>query len=480
MLAALLLALAQDLPYETLPLDPGGKADAVLFRDLDGDGRPEILVQNGRDLHVFPNEDGRFPARPAATVRLDPAVFLWTLRPLDDPKRPSLLTQGSRALQAHAPSGRGFGPPRDLVVHPSLFEGAVADNRPPVPLDFAPDLDGDGRPELLFFQRSGIWIMAFGADGDWRCRQKLAVPVDVQTTLPFRPQLNLSEKASIPVHAFGDLSGDGKPDLGVYREESVLIFEQGKDGLFHEAEGRDLAVEKRKARRRYFQFDLPPRIADVNGDGLLDVVLVYPSKGRVHVYEGRAGRTDFTQPDQLMVVADGWSTGTYLQDLDGDRRPDLVMGVIRKIGVIEGIQIFLSGKIDLELHVYPCQADGRFSKDPVAELSFAIPFACQVTRESAMLDLVFRPNFEGDFDGDGRRDMLVHGDATSLRIHRGTTTDWLSKDATGRVPMSPPPGTLTTEPTIGDLNGDGRSDLLLRHRQLPPAPDVLELKLSTK
>src|SRR5262245_9795418 len=286
MLIALLL-LTQDLPFDTLPLEAGAKADAVVFKDLDGDGRPEIVVQSGRDLHVFPNENGRFPEKPAAILRLDPRVFLWTLRTLDDPKRPSLLTQGARGLQAHAPSGRSFGPPRDLVVHPSLFEGVVAEGKPPAALDFAPDLDADGRPELLLFQRSGLWIMTSDAAGEWRCRQKLAVPVDVVTTLPWRPQLNLSERASIPVYVFGDLSGARRPDVGVYREESVLGVEQAAAGHFRDAQDRELAVEKKRARRRYFQFDLPPRIADVNGDGLLDVVLVYPSKGRVHVYEGR-------------------------------------------------------------------------------------------------------------------------------------------------------------------------------------------------
>ena len=44
--------------------------------------------------------------------------------------------------------------------------------------------------------------------------------------------------------------------------------------------------------------------------------------------------------------------------------------------------------------------------------------------------------------------------------------------------MSPPEGVSTTEPFVADLNGDGVSDLLLKHVMINPSSHVLELKLS--
>ncbi len=474
---SLLLLLAQD--YDTLVLEAGPRSDAVLARDLDGDGRPELLVQSGRDLQIYLNDKGRFAPKPSQSFRLDPAVFLWTLGTLDGQRLPALLTAGSRAVQGHAFDGRGFGPARDLVVHPSVFEGRCAEGRPPLRLDFAPDFDKDGRSDVLLFQKDSLFVMKQEVGGEFRCLQKLPVPVDVVTTIPWQPQLNLAEKSQVPALAVGDLSGDGRADVGIYREEAIQIFRQEEGGRFVGGEGRDLAERKRKNRGpRFFQFDLPPRIEDFDGDGLLDLALVYPSKGRVHVYYARAGRTDFSQPDMVMRVADGWSTGIYVEDLNGDGKLDLIMGVVRKFGITEGIQVFLSGKVDLELHIYPTGPDGRFTKDPAAELKFGIPYSFQFTREAASLDLIFRPNFKGDFNKDGLRDMLVGADAKTLRIYPGLKDRCISDQPAGTITMNPPEGTSTTEPFVADLNGDGVSDLLLKHQLLAPLRHVLELKLS--
>jgi hypothetical protein len=305
------------------------------------------------------------------------------------------------------------------------------------------------------------------------------VPMDVSTVVPWAPHQKLTEKIGVPLLSFGDTDGNGRTDIAYYREESIGVFRQQEDGSFAVGESKDLTVEKKRKRaNRFLQFDVPPRVADFNGDGLLDVALIYPSKGRVHVYYGRPGRNDWTQPDQVMNVADGWSTGIYLEDLGNRGKLDLVMGVVRKFGISEGVQVFLSGKVDLELHIYPMQADGRFSKDPVQELKFPIPFSFHVTRESASLDLVFRPNFQGDFNKDGLRDMLVRVDERTLKIYPGVKERIIQDEPSGTILMNPPEGVSTTEPFVMDLNGDGVSDLILRHVLVNPPGHVLELKLS--
>lgn len=476
-LLALLALMAQDPVYDTAPLEAGSRVDAVVARDLDGDGKLDLLLQSGRDLHVFLNGNGRFGPKPSKSVRLDPTVFLWTLGELDGQPRPALLTSGSRAIQGHAFENGGFGAARDLVVHPSIFEGSLAEGRPPLQHEFTVDLDKDRRSELLLYRKDAIFVMKQSEAGDFRCLQKLPIPVDVVTLLPWQPQLNLQEKSQVPVMAVGDISGDGRPDLGVYREEAIEIFTQ-RDGRFGSGEARDLTLEKRKRRgQRFFQFDLPPRIEDFDGDGLLDLALVYPSKGRVQVYYGSSGKTDFSQPDMIMKVADGWSTGIYVEDLNGDKKLDLIMGVVRKFGITEGIQVFLSGKVDLELHVYPTEGT-RFTKNPAAELKFSIPYSFQLSRESANLDLIFRPNFKGDFNKDGLRDMLIATDPRTLRIYRGSKERPIEERPGGAIAMNPPEGVATTESFVADLNGDGVSDLLLKHVLVNPPRHVLELKLS--
>jgi|SRR5882672_5202402 len=476
-LAAVLLL--QDPTYDTILLETGPSTDHIEAKDLNGDGRLDLVIQNGRDLQVFLQANGTYTAKPQQVLRLDASVFLWTFASLDGQKFPTIFTAGSRAVQAIPFDGTAFGPARDLVVHPSMFEGVVTDGHAPLYTEFAPDLDRDGRSEVLLFQDDEIFVMKQLAGGEFRCLQKLPVPTSVATTVPWAPHQKLMQTIGVPLLSFGDTDGNGRLDIAYYKEESIGVFKQQADGGFLAADSKDLTADKKKPRKtRYFQFDVPPKVADFNGDGLLDVALIYPSKGRVHVYYGRAGRTDWKEPDQVMLVADGWSTGIHLEDLSGRGKLDLIMGVVRKLGISEGLQVFLSGKVDLELHIYPMGADGRFTKDPVQELKFPIPFSFHVTRESASLDLVFRPNFRGDFNKDGLRDMLVRVDERTLKIYPGVKDRAIADAPTGTVAMNPPEGVSTTEPFVMDLNGDGVSDLILKHVLINPPRHVLELKLS--
>ncbi len=483
LLAALFLACQGDPAYETRTLETGGRADRLVSRDLNGDSFPDLVVQNGIDLHVFlfDKAKGLCPASPKP-LRLDRRVFLWCLAVLEKGMPPALLTAGSRGIQAHAFDGRSFADPGiDLVVHPSLFEGASAESRAPLHLDFAPDLDLDGAPEILLFRPEGLFIMKPHAPGDWRCRQKLPLPVETALLVNWLPNQKVTETAVVPLLAHGDVDGDGRPDLSYYRDEAIGCFRLGPDGRYLPPVSLDLTAEKTKRRDRFLKFEVPPRAQDFNGDGLLDLALVYPTKGRVQVYYGAPGRRDFTVPDRPMKVADGWSTGIYIEDLDGDGRQDLVMGVVRKFGIMEGMQVFISGRVDLELHIYPTVRENsawRFPRDPVQELKFSIPFAFHVTRTSATVDLVFRPNFKADLNKDGLRDLLVSADEKTLNVHHGVKGGGFAREPGAKIVMNPPEGVQLTEPFVEDFNRDGISDLVLKHVVAEKNLHVLELKLS--
>ncbi|RPH48989.1 MAG: VCBS repeat-containing protein, partial [Planctomycetota bacterium] len=332
MLALAALLALQDPQFDTLTLETGTRTDRVEARDLNGDGKPDLILQNGRDLQFFLHKNGGFTAKPQQVVRVDPTVFLWTFGTLDGQAHPAVLTAGSRGIQALTFDGTAFGAVRDLVVHPSVFEGSCSEGRAPLFSPFAPDLDRDGRSELLLFQTDEIFVMKQLAGGEFRCLQKLPIPMDVATLVPWAPHQKLTETVAVPILSFGDTDGNGRTDIAFYREESLGVFRQQENGAFQVGDSRDLTLDKRKRRNRFIQFDVPPRVADFNGDGLLDVALIYPTKGRVNVYYGRTGRNDWTQADQVMNVADGWSTGIYLEDLSGSGKLDLIMGVVRKFG----------------------------------------------------------------------------------------------------------------------------------------------------
>src|SRR5688572_21250327 len=90
----------QDPQYDTLLLETGVRTDRVEARDLNGDGKPDLILQNGRDLQVFLQKNGGFNAKPQQVLRVDPTVFLWTFGTLDGQAHPAVLTAGSRGIQA--------------------------------------------------------------------------------------------------------------------------------------------------------------------------------------------------------------------------------------------------------------------------------------------------------------------------------------------------------------------------------------------
>src|SRR4026208_1844648 len=96
---AALLAL-QDPQYETLTLETGTRTDRIETRDLNGDGKPDLILQNGRDLQIFLQKNGGYASKPQPVVRMDATVFLWTFGMLDGQAHPAVITAGSRGIQA--------------------------------------------------------------------------------------------------------------------------------------------------------------------------------------------------------------------------------------------------------------------------------------------------------------------------------------------------------------------------------------------
>lgn len=167
---------------------------------------------------------------------------------------------------------------------------------------------------------------------------------------------------------------------------------------------------------------------DLNGDGHLDVAVAYRS-GAVWLFEGDgAGELS----DGVPVDTGGTPGDLVATDVDGDGDLDLVVALLG--GSVTG-------------HVQLLRNDGRggFSLDGPAVEAGILP----------------RRITAGDFDGDGFPDVAVTNEF-------GKTATVLFNDGSGRFGDRL---TLTTTPnldfpspfpiTAGDVNGDGRDDLLV-------------------
>jgi len=174
------------------------------------------------------------------------------------------------------------------------------------------DMAGDGRADLLVLAESVQGFYETTADGTW----------ETFKPIPALPSFRLSD----PNVRLVDLTGDGLTDVLMTRDHHFLWWEcRGEDGYaapqaierVHDlAEFPDVSFDDLSGR---------VRLADMNGDGLNDIVLIH--NGRVDYWPnlgyGRFGkRVTMAQAPRLGHNFD--PARLFLADLDGSGCADLV------------------------------------------------------------------------------------------------------------------------------------------------------------
>jgi hypothetical protein len=246
----------------------------------------------------------------------------------------------------------------------------------------------------------------------------------------------LEEKAETSAGvSVGDLNGDGLPDIVLGKGRHWPLFNRI---LLNDGHGGFIANNLGTAPDRTYSAAL----ADVDGDGHLDIVVSNDAPDRKLVYrnDGKGHFTEFgTFGDPK------WSTRyVTLADLNGDGYPDIVAA---NRGDYPDL---VDGKPGKGPHVptpsYVCLNDGKGH----------FP-ACEALPTESATSIV-----AADFDGDGALDLFVpHRD--------GGQSILLWNDGKGRFPTSTKIGAANAwirMGAAGDLNGDGRLDLAIIDERL--------------
>lgn len=225
------------------------------------------------------------------------------------------------------------------------------------------DFDGDGDADVLH-RRSDGSLYYYRGDGEGGFHGSDRVMTGWGTVTA--------------IAAPGDFDGDGRPDLLVRRQDGDLYFYRG-DGTGHFSMVHTVITG-------WSTVDLITGAGDFDGDGDNDV-FVRRNDGSLYLYKGD-GHGRFTGSTELLT---GWSTVTGLiggGDFDGDGHPDAMVR-----------------RSDGNLYFYPGNGSGGF----------------RTTRDLvitgwATVDPMITP---GDFDGDGRDDVLARRKDGNLYLYRG-------------------------------------------------------------
>ena len=291
------------------------------------------------------------------------------------------------------------------------------------------DVDGDMRPDMVMGVLGGafnpnrtavdnLYFARGSGDGAFHVTStRLIRTVDVGSDA--QPML-------------ADLDGDGDVDLLVGgkidprdQQSSVMhVFE-------NVGQGTARSLVERPALSMRGEYHYAPAAGDLNGDGFPDLV-VGAWGDRVRWYRGDGTLSGWTLVDSALVtITRGSNTTPALGDLDGDGDLDLVVGEA-------------SGALNYYRN------DGSASV-PVFTLISDTWLDLDVGRRST-------PTLV-DLDGEGNVELVVGSEDGTVWLLRTTGSRTAGQFAPAQaIPVIAQP---LTAPALGDLDGDGRLELLL-------------------
>ncbi len=303
------------------------------------------------------------------------------------------------------------GGPIDFTEFPPLVVGV-----PPSAIAF-PDLDGDSFADLVFGLDGGIVAFSNTIAGSF------AIPNGAPSAF-----------------AFGDFDGDGALDIGF---SSYDVTGNGYVGYVSSLTGDTETIAS-------VPFAMDLLAADLNGDGLADLVVADADNGRIGVILQSA--PGVFQPPVYSATTSVFTGAIAIGDVNGDGFLDILAG---NAGTLPGM--VSPGSIDLLLG----NGDGSF--DPATQV---------LSGASHVTDVVL-----ADFNGDG--DLDIAFSSISDLSDPGSVSGVQVALGNGDGTFGPAVGYTTTadgapaQIVAGDLNGDGYLDLVVTNGDDPGTISIL-------
>ena len=351
------------------------------LRDLDGDGRKDLLVVAPEGLSWRRlRDDGTFPAVDDGLLAWPSTTVGWTVADLDADGRTEvvLLIDGARVATV------GPGEQGALVLSPDVIPDAGGFlPRGIRRVNFVRDVDGDGRLDLVI-PGNGKFLIRLRKEDGWAP----ALPVGFQASVsielgdPGRLDARFAQDVQIPWFTLQDVDGDGKTDL-VSETEQVAQFHLARPALPEKPtwtlDLAALAAEVPKPSR----FDLDNllsnvdpqvnwKVADLDGEAPND--LVVQRGGTISVHLGGSVGPKLDAPDQVLK-ASGNVLYFLLRDVNKDKLPDLQLLRGDTISIGQALQLLVvPGSLDFDVFSY-INEGGKFARKPSVRttLSLRIP-----------------------------------------------------------------------------------------------------------
>jgi hypothetical protein len=462
-------ARAQGEPFDVVPLDVEGRpVQAWVLPISSGCGKNAkdvlvISIEGGpphemRRVTLFPcDPNGKpLPGEPI-TIDVAPNVVALDSYEVDGKPGAELLLLDREGIEIISPWGHS--PPRRIPVAGGL----------PLPprarglsrMSVAGDWYGQGRQIAVLPTVAGGMLVDL-LDGRSR---PIELPVIAQyrtfdPDLPGRVRQLMISEFQWPVIRMGDDEGDGVKDLFALSRWSLSIFRGGPEGLPSSPTRRiEMQPFTEEEEMRFETTEITYFAEDLNGDGLADLLLhrisggLMAGKSAADIYINPGdGANPHGAPSAQMLVDKGFS-GIEPIDLDHDGQAEVVETSIQ-FGIAQIVRILLTRKANVSLRVL--NLDSASPEQLVS--SWRHDMTLKVNFGEGRTEGIF-PNMEGDWNGDGRNDLLYPDGNRRVAIRLGRAGA-LGPEFGDRVGSQTLP-VDTGRTRVADLNGDGLDDLVI-------------------
>ncbi len=461
---------------EAFKLSTLSVADKLLYledADLNVDGLKDILIIHRKGLRpaetkwvsiFWQMENGGFSTAADQSWEIDSLAISLDIGNVAGDDRKELCILTPTGVSYYPIDGEVYETAPCMLLETDDLVGLFPSKRTVPMIDFVRDWNGDGRDEIAVFKFKGLSIYHPDSTGAYTIEN--ALDMELQTGVgrvrsegerDQTPGLWMSY--SFPAMKLLDFDGDGLEDLCATRRGWVRVYRRGKDGFFEPKpvidEYFDVLTQKEKIEGIA---SVQTIVYDLNNDGHGDAIVTKQTakglsnfRGVINIFNGSSeGYAE--QPDQVIISEGTASALSFIRDVNGDKRLDLILPSV-KISISAIIRFLVTRSIPINFNIFLLQEDNRFSDRPdfTKEVKFKIDFSGDSDTQAMGLD--------GDYNGDRRKDFVFGTGETELSIYLGESGH---KD---RLFSKKPVAKIETEAygdlRSPDLNKDGYSDMII-------------------